>query len=212
MKTFEGTFNLPMAFVNETQKRVVTAATKIQRLPKTRHIELTYSPKPKNTVDDAARVIRQYRNRSLKQQPKPLYVIVYDQMGRPTGTLSLNPAFKNKLLSLTTKKGAVDFSAPISFPDEQSMKTRLITGIPKMISVGDTTYKPEGIATTDMALYHGTQDWLVKFPDGRTEIFPGRPTFRKMRSLNFPVPRNRFNWTTIHQEEEPVKKEEATNA
>jgi hypothetical protein len=198
VRTFEGTFKMPVSFVNETQAKVVTAATKILRLPKTRHIELSYEPKRKTTVGDTARVIRQYRNRSLKQQPKPLYVIVYDQMGRPTGTLSLGPQFKNKLLSLTTKRAAVEFIQPMSFPDEQSMKMGLLPpGIPKTISVGDMTYLPEGVAGVDMALYHGPQDYLVKFPDGRSSIFPGRPTFRNMRRLNFPVPRNRFKWTLL---------------
>jgi hypothetical protein len=178
------------------------AATKIQRSPKVRHIELTYDPKRKNTVSDTARVIRQYRNRSLKQQPKPLYVIVYDQMGRPSGTLALGPKFKNQLLSLTTKRAAVEFISPISFPDEQTMKTGLLPpGVPEMISVGGMTYLPEAVAGVDMALYHGPQDYLVKFPDGRSAIFPGRPTFRNMRRLNFPVPRNRFKWTILPPKE-----------
>jgi hypothetical protein len=197
VKTFEGTFNLPMSFVNETQKKVVTGATKIKRAPKVRHIELTYSPKPKTTVDDTARVIRQYRSRSLKQQGRPMYVIVYNMQGKPTGTLAIGPGFKNRLLQLT-KKGAVEFIPPVSFPDEQTLKAGLLPpGIPKTISVGNMTYLPEGVAVPDIALYHGPQDYLVKFPDGRSAIFPGRPTFRLMRRLNFPVPRNRFKWTIL---------------
>ena len=57
-----------------------------------------------------------------------------------------------------------------------------------------------------MALYHGPQDYIVKFPDGRSAIFPGRPTFRKMRLLNFPVPRNRYKWTLITEESLDVPK------
>jgi hypothetical protein len=73
------------------------------------------------------------------------------------------------------------------------------------------TYQPEAVAGGDMALYHGPQDWIAKFPDGRSQIFPGRPTFRKMRLLNFPVPRNRFKWTMIPQEilEQPKDMKEA---
>jgi hypothetical protein len=179
-----------------------TAATKIQRSPKVRHIELTYSPKPKTTVDDAARVIRQYRNRSLRQQPNPMFVIVYDRAGKPTGTISLGPQFKNQLLK-SMKKGAVDFGNPVSFGDEQDLKAALLPGIPESISVGGMTYAAEAVAGPDMALYHGPADWLVKFPDGRTHMFPGRPTFRNMRRLNFPVPRNRFNWTRVPKEEQP---------
>lgn len=201
VRTFEGTFNLPIAFVNETQKKVVTSATKIKRAPKNTHIELTYSPKQKTTVNDTARVIRQYRNRSLKQQGRPMYVVVYNMEGKPQGTISLGPNFKNNLLR-NMKKGSVEFTTPHSFPDEQSMKMRLLPpGIPEMISIGGMTYLPEAVAGQDMALYHGPQDYLVKFPDGRTAVFPGRPTFRLMRRLNFPVPRNRFKWTILPPQE-----------
>ena len=200
IKSFEGTFALPMDFINETQKRVVTAK-KIERPVKVRHVELTYSPKEKIKPSDTARVIRQYRNRSLKQQPKPLYVIVYDQMGRATGTIPIGPGknFKNELLK-AMKKASVDFSAPVSFVSEQEMKSKPLAGIPRAISVGGMTYQPEAISGGDMALYHGPQDYIVKFPDGRSQIFPGRPTFRKMRTLNFPVPKNRFKWTMIPEE------------
>jgi hypothetical protein len=200
IKSFEGTFAIPMDFINETQKRVVTAK-KIERPVKVRHVQLTYSPKEKIKPSDTARVIRQYRNRSLKQQPKPLYVIVYDQMGRATGTIPIGPGknFKNELLK-AMKKASVDFSAPVSFVSEQEMKSKPLDGIPRAISVGGMTYQPEAISGGDMALYHGPQDYIVKFPDGRSQVFPGRPTFRKMRTLNFPVPKNRYKWTMIPEE------------
>jgi hypothetical protein len=200
IKTFEGTFAIPMDFINETQKRVVTAK-KIERPVKVRHVQLTYSPKEKIKPSDTARVIRQYRNRSLKQQPKPLYVIVYDQMGRATGTIPIGPGknFKNELLK-AMKKASVDFSAPVSFVSEQEMRSKPLDGIPRAISIGGMTYQPEATSGGDMALYHGPQDYVVKFPDGRSQIFPGRPTFRKMRTLNFPVPKNRFKWTMLPEE------------
>lgn len=214
IKSFEGTFAIPMDFINETQKRVVTAK-KIERPVKVRHVQLTYSPKEKIKPSDTARVIRQYRNRSLKQQPKPLYVIVYDQMGRATGTIPIGPGknFKNELLK-AMKKASVDFSAPVSFVSEQEMKSKPLDGIPRAISVGGMTYQPEAISGGDMALYHGPQDYIVKFPDGRSQVFPGRPTFRKMRTLNFPVPKNRFKWTMIpeealQQQEAPEEPQEA---
>src|SRR5271154_7074887 len=203
VQIYEGTFDIPMDFINETQNRVVTAAVKIKRTPAVRHIELTYSPKERVKPSDTARVIRQYRNRSLKQQPKPMFVIVYDQMGRATGTIPIGTGknFKNELLKAMKKKGsAVDFTAPVSFASEQEMKSSPLNGIPRAVSVGGMTYQPEAMAGGDMALYHGPQDYIVKFPDGRSSLFPGRPTFRKMRSLNFPVPRNRFKWTMIPEE------------
>lgn len=175
-------------------------ASKIQRSPKVRHIELTYSPQEKIKPEDTARVIRQYRNRSLKQQSRPLFVVVYDQNGKPSGTISLGPQFKNNLLRLM-KKGAVDFKPPMSFISETAMKATEILGIPKTISVGDMTYQCMAVAGPDMALYHGPQDWLVVFTDGRTAIFPGRPTFRNMRRLNYKVPKNRFNWTNLPAEQ-----------
>jgi hypothetical protein len=199
VQIYEGTFDIPMDFINATQKHVVTGGVKkIKREPKVRHIELTYSPKQKTKPSDTARVIRQYRNRSLKQQPKPMFVIVYDQLGRATGTIPIGTGktFKNQLLKML-KKGAVDFTAPVSFVNEQEMKAAPLNGIPRAISIGGMTYQPEGVAGSDMALYHGPQDYIVKFPDGRSQIFPGRPTFPKMRLLNFPVPKNRFKWTLI---------------
>jgi hypothetical protein len=203
VQIYEGTFDIPMEFINETQKRVVTGGVKkIERTPKVRHIELRYSPKEKIKPTDTARVIRQYRNRSLKQQPKPMFVIVYDQLGRATGTIPIGTGktFKNQLLKML-KKGSVDFTSPVSFANEQEMKAQALQGIPRAISVGGMTYQPEGYAGADMALYHGPQDYLVKFPDGRSETFPGRPTFRKMRLLNFPVPKSRTNWTLIGEEQ-----------
>lgn len=213
VQMYEGTFDIPMDFINATQKHVVTGSgKKLKREPKVRHIELTYSPKQKIKPSDTARVIRQYRNRSLKTQPKPMFVIVYDQLGRATGTIPIGTGkqFKNQLLKML-KKGSVDFSAPVSFVNEQEMKAAPLVGIPRAISVEGMTYQPEAIAGGDMALYHGPQDWIVKFPDGRSQIFPGRPTFRKMRLLNFPVPKNRTNWTMIPQEqlEQPKDMKEA---
>jgi hypothetical protein len=202
VQIYEGTFDIPMDFINATQKHVVTGSgKKLKREPKVRHIELTYSPKQKIKPSDSARVIRQYRNRSLKTQPKPMFVIVYDQLGRATGTIPIGTGktFKNQLLRML-KKGSVDFTAPVSFVNEQEMKAAPLNGIPRAISVEGMTYQPEAVAGGDMALYHGPQDYIVKFPDGRSQIFPGRPTFRKMRLLNFPVPKNRTNWTMIPQE------------
>jgi hypothetical protein len=203
VQIYEGTFDIPMDFINATQQHVVTGGVKkIKREPKVRHIELTYSPKQKTKPSDSARVIRQYRNRSLKQQPKPMFVIVYDQLGRPTGTIPIGTGkqFKNQLLKML-KKGSVDFTAPVSYTNEQEMKGEPLNGIPRAISVSGMTYQPEAVAGGDMALYHGPQDWLVKFPDGRSQIFPGRPTFRKMRLLNFPVPKGRTNWTMIPEDQ-----------
>lgn len=204
VKTFEVGFRLPQEFVDETQKKVVTAAKVVQRTPKTRHLELTYAKPSKTTVDDTARVVRQYRNRTLRQQPRPLYVVVYDQLGRPQGAVPVDPNFKNKLLQMTRKRGSVEFGAPVSYTSEQEMRSTPISGMPSAISVGGFTYLPEAVAGADMALYHGPQDWLVKFPDGSNPsaaVFPKRPIIPTLRKLGLPVPLHRFNWTTLPKEE-----------
>lgn len=96
--TYQGSFPMPPEFVNETQKKVVTAAAVIKRLPAQRRIELTMLKPNKIDQNDVEKVIRQYRGKTFKTQPKPMYVIVYDQKGRPTGTLSLGPNFRHNLL------------------------------------------------------------------------------------------------------------------
>jgi hypothetical protein len=98
VKTYEGRFPLPMSFINETQERVVTAATKVERVPATRRIELTKLPPQKTTPNDVERIVRMYKNRSLKTQPKPMYIVVYDVFGKPTGTIRVPSQWKSNLL------------------------------------------------------------------------------------------------------------------
>jgi hypothetical protein len=99
MDTYKGTFQLPQSFVQETQKRVVTGASFVKRVPKQRVVEFVKAvPVNKNTINDAQRTIQMYKNRQLKTQPKPLYVLVYDTLGNPTGVLPVQQQWKNKLL------------------------------------------------------------------------------------------------------------------
>ena len=99
--TYEGSFQLPMNFVNETYDKVVTGAHKVvKRMPALRHIELTVMKPTKVDTQDVGKIIRQYRNRSLKTQPKPMFVVVYDQRGRPTGTIPIGNNMKNTLLKM----------------------------------------------------------------------------------------------------------------
>jgi hypothetical protein len=104
VKVYEGTFAMPSAFVEETQSQVVTAATKIERVPVNRRIELTKLPPNKTNTYDVEKLIRLYRNRSLKQQPHRLYVMVYDQTGRPVGVAPAD-RFKSALLKSSTMSG-----------------------------------------------------------------------------------------------------------
>ena len=104
--TYEGTFTMPQSFVDETYKKVVTAATTIKRLPTQRNLELTHLPPQRQTIGDAARVVRMFRNVSLRNQPQPLYVMVYDQKGRSRGVVDVTSPnnFKNQILQNLRKK------------------------------------------------------------------------------------------------------------
>ena len=213
VKVFVGTFNLPQAFVNETQNRVVTAAKVIKRPVPYRKIELSVEKPAKTTVKDVARVIRQYRGRSLKTQPKPLFVVVYDQLGRPSGTLPLGPQFKNKLLNLV-KKGGIEFTGAVQLDNEHEMRYIAVDGIPSTITIDSRVYSPSAFAGQDTALYQGDGgDWLVKLMDGRiVGPFPGRPNIASLRYLNYPIPKNRYRWRNLNEEDipEPEPEEEET--
>lgn len=113
VKTYESKFQLPQQFINTTQERIITGGSKIFRrtpslLPK-RELELTYMDTRPQNAGDAARVIRMYRNRILRHQPNPLYVLLYDMKGRPVGVQQVKtgptvkivekvPVFETKLL------------------------------------------------------------------------------------------------------------------
>jgi hypothetical protein len=102
IKLYTGNFNLPDSFVSETQEKVVTAATTIKRAPAYKHFELTPTRPNKATLGDAAKVIRQFRNKSLKHQPQPLYLILYDQKGRSVGAY---PVARTPLLRRSSMEG-----------------------------------------------------------------------------------------------------------
>jgi hypothetical protein len=97
VESFTSNFNMPLSFVDETQLKVVTAATFIKRSPPEIKFELTSIRPPKNTLSEAARVIRMFRNKTISQQPHPLYLITYDQKGRQVGTIPVSK-FKSQLL------------------------------------------------------------------------------------------------------------------
>jgi 8-oxo-dGTP pyrophosphatase MutT (NUDIX family) len=207
VKVFEGSFKLPVGFVNETYDKVVTAGKSIKRPPVVRHLELTYDKPEKTTVNDARKVIRNYRNRSLKSQPNPMYVIVYDQMGNPRGTIPLGSNFKNQLLNTIYKKKAAktpEFSPTVKFDNDTEMKTTNAKGIPKSIFVGDEQYAPYGFIGDDMAIYlNEKKEWVVKFPDGRCVAFSDIPSLDELKEGNYPVPTLYTDWTLLSKEDIP---------
>src|ERR1700739_1607065 len=190
VKTFEGTFKLPISFINETQDKVVTAAGKtIQRPPVHRHLELTYDKPAKTNVNDARTVIRNYRGRSLKTQPNPMYIIVYDMMGKARGTIPLGGNFKNDLLKAIYKKKAAhtpEFSPTVKFNSDIELKMTNVEGIPKSIFVAEKQFTPTAFISDDMALYAGEDEWLVKFPDGRVVPFEEHPEVEMLKEHNYP--------------------------
>ena len=213
VKTFEGTFKLPMEFVNETYEKVVTASSgkAIKRPPVHRHLELTYEKPSKTTVQDARTVIKQFRNRSLKSQPSPMYVIVYDSFGKARGTIPIGPQFKNQLLNVVYKKGSakVEFTPTIKFDNDIEMKTTNAEGIPKGILVGDEQYTPVATISDDMALYSSEQDeYIVKFTDGRCVAFTNLPTVESLKDDNYPVPTVYTEWVMLPENEVPESSDE----
>ena len=223
VKTYEGTFRMPQNFVTEVHKKIVTGSGKVlHRVPPVRKLELTSLKPEKNDLNDVARVIRQYRNRSLTHQPKPLYVIVYDQRGRATGTLPLGNNFKNQLFKqLKGAAGAPDTTPPAVFQDEVALKTKNVQGIPAEIQIGAGHYYLEAYAGTDLALYKnmnvGTYSspgyrFLVKVPDGRVVPFADRPTIKSLRDQNFQVPKEYWRWNLVKEESESSIEPQETNS
>lgn len=218
IKTYEGTFRMPIDFINQTQEKVVTGAGKnIQRSPTVRHLELTTTKPNRNDLGDVARVIRQYKTRSLRQQPKPLYVVVYDSMGRPTGTLPLGNNFKNKLFQMMKSSRSVtpEFTEAVAVDNDIDLRLQTAPGIPKNITIGQDMYFPEAYSGTDMALYQcqsdpqlqGEKTWVVKFSDGRMVRFVTRPSLQSLAAKNYPVLDRQYRWTLIRDEETPLSNE-----
>lgn len=97
VQTYRGTFSMPLDFVDETYDRVVTASSVLHRVPPTRKLLMTPFVPPRSKLNEAARVIRMFRNKVIRQQPRPMYLVLYDQTGRPAAAQPYN-RFKNKLL------------------------------------------------------------------------------------------------------------------
>src|SRR5271157_3311059 len=192
--TYAASFQLPQAFVNETRQKVVVGSRVIKRVPPVRHIELTHVKPTKVQVEDVGKVIRQYKNRSLKTQPKPMYVVVYDMRGRPTGTIPIGSNFKNNLLKMMKGSAAPaqpQFTDTLHFERDSELRYKNAVGIPEAIFLSGGEYYPEASCGDDMALYtDGQERYLVKFPDGRVVKFRNRPSIKQLKTKNYPVPRS----------------------
>ena len=107
VESARGEFDIPPEFINETQRQVVTASSeKVHRSPKYRRLEFVPARPTEPSKNDVLRAIKRYRFQNIKTQPYPLYIVVYDNMGKPKGTLSLGPGFHNELLKMQYGKKA----------------------------------------------------------------------------------------------------------
>jgi hypothetical protein len=52
----------------------------------------------KETPSEATNTVLMYKNRTLKTQRKPMWLVVYDQLGKPTGIVPAPKEWKNALL------------------------------------------------------------------------------------------------------------------
>jgi 8-oxo-dGTP pyrophosphatase MutT (NUDIX family) len=86
----------------------LTAGKEVKRLPKQRRMEFTPARPITPSKNDVLKAIRKYRFQTMKNQPFPLYLVVYDNLGNPKGTLSLGPGFHNDLLKMQYKKKGSD--------------------------------------------------------------------------------------------------------
>lgn len=210
--TYEGSFQLPLPFVNETYDKVVTGAQVVKRMPKQRHIELTVMKPNKVDTQDVGKLIRQYRGRSLKTQPKPMFVMVYDMRGRPAGTVPVGPNFKNTLLK--KMRGSVpppQYTEEVHFNNDTERKIQNVVGIPRNIALAKDLYLPEACCGDDMALYKSSgrePHYLVKFPDGRVVKFPARQSIRQLKAQNYPVPSPYYQWSLIKPLAPPAEQPE----
>jgi 8-oxo-dGTP pyrophosphatase MutT (NUDIX family) len=84
-----------------------TSGKEVRRMPVQRRMEFTSQRPSRPSKSDVLKAIRKYRFQSIKNTPRPLYLVVYDQMGNPKGTLSLGPGFHNDLLKMQYGKTAV---------------------------------------------------------------------------------------------------------
>ena len=78
-------------FVQGIQESVVTAAVKRPNtsVKQVKKLEITRNPPKAKALPQAKQIIQKYKNRSLKGQPRPLYLLVYDFNGNPMGVQRL---------------------------------------------------------------------------------------------------------------------------
>lgn len=108
------------------------SAKQIRRMPKQRRMEFVPERPLSPSKNDVLKAIKRYRFQSIKSQPFPLYLVVYDNMGRPKGTLSLGPGFHNELLKMQYKK-----KGSVMPEDVQRVIDAVTAGGGKFIGVGD---------------------------------------------------------------------------
>lgn len=86
---------LDQVFVEEIHRTVVTASPIKRKGPaipakkQVRRMEVVRQVGPTKALNEAKQIVQKYRNRSLKGQPRPMYLLVYDFNGKPIGVKKL---------------------------------------------------------------------------------------------------------------------------
>jgi hypothetical protein len=80
---FEERFELPIEFAQMVRDKIVTAAP-IKKMPAQYRVQLEH-PRRQDRNQDALNAIRKFRSQTMKRQPFPLWIVLYDNNGKPRG-------------------------------------------------------------------------------------------------------------------------------
>lgn len=85
---FEERFNLPLEFAQMVRDKIVTAAP-IKKLPKRYELQLKHPTREDRNLE-AMKAIRKFRSQTMKRQPFPLWIMLYDNNGKPQGVARID--------------------------------------------------------------------------------------------------------------------------
>jgi hypothetical protein len=87
---YETTFSIEQEFVDATHESIVTAASRSEEVSRpVKKMQVIQTIQRGKALPEAKQIIQKYRNRALKGQPRPMYLLVYDYNGRPVGVQRL---------------------------------------------------------------------------------------------------------------------------
>jgi replicative DNA helicase len=87
---YEAVFPLDQDFINKTHEKIVTATKRTENAARpVKRMQVIQKVPRGQALPEAKAIIQKYRNRALKGQPRPMYLLVYDYNGRPMGVKRL---------------------------------------------------------------------------------------------------------------------------